>query len=431
MLLIYTHKITPRFTYVMRHVFENILGVDVSFTTTIEDFIKHSGAKITYGKQPLQNEFFIRSNDLLYKQGINNLEINIGNWEGTPCFFATEERSNIPFDVFAASFYLISRYEEYLPHIKDEHGRYPFKESIAYRNNFIEQPVIDIWMHKVLDALLKHFPDLQYKKKKYKYTSIIDVATSHCYAHRGLVRSFGGFLYDLGRFKFKRIFQRVSVWINPQNDPYDNFDYLISLHKKHKIKSMFFFQFADYSTFDKNVSTSNNKFRYLIKSVADYSVVSLSASYSSFSNLEVLKEEKMKLASLINRSIKYVRFRYNRIEIPTTYRNLVDADFREDFTMGYTHQIGYRAGTCTPFFFYDIHLESQQPIRVHPFTMHNYALNHLKNEEEILRKMDLLYRQLKYVEGNFVGIFSNELLGGTGNINWINVYETIIKRYNV
>lgn len=432
MLLIYTHKITPRFTYVMRHVFVKILGIDVSFTSKIEDFIKHSGAKITYSKQPLQNEFFIRSNDLLFEQGISSdLEINVGDWDGTPCFFATGERSNIPFDVFAASFYLISRYEEYLPHVKDDHGRYPYVESLAYRTNFLEQPVVDIWMYKVLQALVAHFPDLQHKKQKFEYTSIIDVTISHCYAYRGLVRSIGALFLDVVRFRIKRVFKRVSVWINPKNDPYDNFDHLVELHQKNAINSMYFFQFANYSTFDKNISTSNNKFRYLIKSVADYSVVSLSASYNSFSNLEVLKEEKRKLAAVINRPIKYVRFRYNRIDVPTTYRDLVDAGFREDFTMGYTHQIGFRAGTCTPFFFYDIHLESQQPIRVHPFAVHNYALSHFKNKNEILEKMTSLYNDIKQVNGSFVTIFSNELLGVKHKIDWMDVYETVIKKYNV
>src|SRR6056297_478844 len=96
MLLIYTHKITPRFTYTMKQVFTRILGVEIGFTTKIEDFIKHTDEKITYTKQPLQNEFFIRSNDLLFEQGINDIQIQMHEWEGTPCFFSAGERSNVP-----------------------------------------------------------------------------------------------------------------------------------------------------------------------------------------------------------------------------------------------------------------------------------------------------------------------------------------------
>ncbi len=431
MLLIYTHKITPRFSYIMRHMFTKILGIKIILTTTVEDFIKHKGPKITYTKQPLQNEFFVRSNDLLFEQGINAIDISINNWDGVPAFFATGERSSIPFDIFSASFYLLSRYEEYLPHVKDVHGRFPPTESLAYQNNFLKMPVVDLWALKLLDALKEKFPDIKKVERKYTYTSIIDVTTSHCFAYRGLVRGISGFLLDLVYFRLKRVAQRIKVLFNPSKDPYDNFQYLIKLHKKHSINSMFFFQFASYSTYDKNVSTNNNKFKFLIKSVADYSLVSLATSYSSFGNVELIKKEKKELSVVINRPINYSRMRYNRVDIPETYRDLVEAEFRDDYTMGYSSEIGFRAGTCTPFYFYDIPLEIQQPIIIHPFAVHDYALIKEKNEATILEKIELLKEEVKKVNGNFTTIFSNELLGGNSKISWLNMYTKIIKRINV
>lgn len=431
MLLVYTHKITPRFTYIMKQIFTRILGMETSFTTKVEDFIKHSGPKITYTKQPLQNEFFVRSNDLLFEQGINDLDINISDWEGTPCFFSAGEKSALPFDIFSASFYLLSRYEEYLPHVKDIHDRFSPKDSIAYQHNFLKSPIVDIWAFKLLEKLKERFPDIEYKQRAYSYTSIIDVTTSHCYAHRGFVRGIAGFLLDLGYLRLRRIAKRIVVWFNPKKDPYNNFNLLVEMHKKSKIHSMFFFQFASYSTYDKNVSPNNNKFKFLIKSIADYSIVSLAASYSSFYNTSLLKNEKKRLAAVINRPISYSRMRYNRVDVPQTYRNLVETEFTDDFTMGYTHNIGFRAGTCTPFYFYDIALEVQQPIRIHPFAVHDYAFRGAKTKDEILSALETIYRQVKNVNGNFTSIFSNELLGETHKVDWKELYESIIKRYNV
>ena len=431
MLLIYTHKITPRFSYIMKQICTRILGIEVTFTTKVEDFIKHSGAKITYTKQPLQNEFFIRSNDLLFEQGINDINITMGTWEGVPCFFNAGERSTIPFDIFSASFYLLSRYEEYLPHVKDIHGRFPPTESISYKKGFLRTPVVDVWAFKFLVKLKERFPNLVFEHRVYSYTSIIDVTTSHCFAHRGFVRSSAGLLLDLGSFKLRRVVKRIGVWFRPKNDPYNNYSYLIDLHKKLKIKSMFFFQFASYSTYDKNVSPNNNRFRFLIKSIADYSLVSLSASYSSFSNTELLKLEKKKLASVVNREVNHSRMRYNRVDIPVTYRNLIDAEFSDDYTMGYTHEIGFRAGTCSPFYFYDINLEIQQPIRIHPFAVHDYALINFKKEQEVLNEIDLLYQDVKRVNGNFITIFSNELIGSAQKVSWKKLYESVLKSYHV
>ena len=431
MLLIYTHKISPRFIYIMRHLFVKILGIEIKFTTLVEDFIKHKGPKITYTRQPLQNEFFIRSNDLLFEQGINQFEIGLEDWEGIPCFFNAGERSSIPYDIFAASFYLLSRYEEYLPYVKDIHGRFPPTQSLAYRNNFLHLPVVDIWAVKLLDKLKLRFPDIVSKKRSFRYTSVIDVTSSHCYAFRGIFRGMAGLFLDLGTFRIKRVFERIAVWLNLRNDPYDNFSILMQYHKEFPCKSIFFFQFADYSTYDKNVSTENNKFRYLIKSVADYSIVSLAASYSSFSNLEMLKQEKKRLSDVIHRPVKLTRMRYNRVDIPTTYRNLAEAEFTDDFSMGYTHNLGFRAGTCTSFNFYDIYMEVQQPIRVHPFAVHDYALLKYNSEAEILEELNAIYLQIKKVQGELITVFSNELLGGSQKVKWLDLYRNILAKFHV
>ena len=431
MLLIFTHKVTNRLTYTAKQIFEKILGVEMGFTTKVEDFIKHNGPKMTYSKQPLQNEFFIRSNDLLFEQGINDLEIKVSDWDGIPCFFSSGEKSSIPFDIFSASFFLLSRYEEYLPHVKDSVGRFPVKESIAYQNNFLELPVVDLWASKLLEALKERFPDLEKKEKNYRFTSIINVGASHAYAMRGISRTLGGFLLDLGNLRFRDVWERLSVILRLKKDPYDNFFKLVDIHKKFPIKTMFFFQFAKHSAHDKNVSTNNNKFRYLIKSVADYSEVSLSTSFVSTMDKEVLREEKKQLGNLIHRPISYARLRYNKVNVPATYRNLVETEFTDDFSMGYTHEIGFRVGTCTPFYFYDINTEVRQPIKIHPFAMHDYALIKYKSKEEVYEAMDRVYRLVKQVKGDFILVFSNELLGGKQRLDWMDLYRSLLKRYYV
>lgn len=431
MLLIYTHKITNRLSYTAKQIFTGILGIETIFTSKVEDFIKHTGPKITYAKQPLQNEFFIRSNDLLFEQGINDFSIVVDHWDGIPCFFACDEKSSIPYDIFSASFFLLSRYEEYLPHVKDSVGRFPAKESLAHQNGFLELPVVDLWAHKLFRKLKERFPNIERKPRKYRFSSIINVTSSHAYAHRGLSRSLGGFLIDLSNFRLRRLAERMTVLLGLSKDPYDNFDQLVEIHKKFPIRTMFFFQFAEYSAHDKNISTNNNKFRYLIKSVADYSRVSLSTSNLSSTNTEVLEDEKRRLGELIHRPITYSRLRYNRVNVPATYRNLIDVEFTDDFSMGYTHEVGFRAGTCTPFYFYDISLETKQPLKIHPFAGFDYAFQKYKKQEEVFSKMDTIYRSVKEVNGELIVVFSNELLGSSHKITWMQLYQSLLKRYYV
>ena len=61
----------------------------------------------------------------------------------------------VDFDIFGAAFYLISRYEEYLPHTKDNHHRYLAYQSLAYQQHFLELPLVNIWaveLKKVIET---------------------------------------------------------------------------------------------------------------------------------------------------------------------------------------------------------------------------------------------------------------------------------------
>jgi hypothetical protein len=77
-----------------------------------------------------------RSAWIVNETGIHEQKINCSEWKGKKIFFATA--GDIPFDIFSAAFYLLSRYEEYLPHELDEYGRYSHTGSIAYKEDFLK-----------------------------------------------------------------------------------------------------------------------------------------------------------------------------------------------------------------------------------------------------------------------------------------------------
>ena len=133
MLLVYTHKITPRLNYIFKHVFETMMNLPVEFTTTVEAFVMHAGPKISYTFKPLGDEFFISAHPLLFERGLNDLDLNTSEWEGLTCFFLTPKTSKLPFDLFAASFYLLTRYEEMGPQLKSENGILDITQSLAVK----------------------------------------------------------------------------------------------------------------------------------------------------------------------------------------------------------------------------------------------------------------------------------------------------------
>ena len=197
MLLIYTPKITSRLKFVFKQICTRILGIPIDFTSVIEVFIAHSGPKISYGAQPLGSEFFVKSNGLLFEQGLSDVDINVLQWDQTKCFFYVGEKSNLPFDIFSAAFYLLSRYEEYLPHVKDEYGRFTKEHSIAHQQQFLHQPVIDLWAYKLKAALEDYFPETRFQNRTFTIHPIIDIPMAYFFKNKGFLRSIGGFFSDI------------------------------------------------------------------------------------------------------------------------------------------------------------------------------------------------------------------------------------------
>lgn len=407
MLLVYTHKITPRLTYAFRHICTRILGIPVGFTTTIEDFIAHDSLKMSYTKQPLSSELFIKSHELLFEQGLSDVDIHVHEWENTKAFFSTSDKSFLPYDIFAAAFYLLSRYEEYLPHVKDEFGRFTASESIAFKSKFLNQPVIDIWSYKLKAVLEVNYPDFDFPKKTYSIKPIIDVPSPYLYSLKGIMRTFGGTLKDLLSLRLKDLYTRYMVLLGFKHDPYDTFKYIVNRQKQTPFKFQFFFMIGDYSTFDKGINIQKKSYVNLIKHVFDYCQVGLKVSYFALDDLGTLKKEKKRMENVINTTLTASRNSFSKLNLPTTYRNMVELEILEDFSMGYINEMGFRAGTCTPFFFYDLDYEVQTPLKVCPYHLMDYSLLKINSLLDKKKALNELIAQVKQVNGEFVPVFHN------------------------
>lgn len=430
MILVYTHKITPRIRYIFKHILTRTLLIPIDFTTKVEEFVAHNGPKLTYTKTPLGSEFFIKSNDLLYEQGVNDLEVNVQKWDEVPCFFITGSKSSIPFDIFAASFYLITRYEEYLPHVKDKHGRYTAEQSLAFEHGFLEKPIVDIWAYKFLGVLKEKFPEYDYQKRTYEFISTVDIDNAFCYKHKSLVRNIGGFFKDIFKFRLLNVVNRFAVVFKIKKDPFNTFQKILRIKKEYNIRTIFFFLVGDYTTFDTNVSTSKNNYKLLIKEMVDYASVGLHPSYFTMQNATLLKKEKERLQNITNTPVLRSRQHFLRLSLPETYQNLIDLEIEEDYSMGYASNVGFRAGTCTPFYFYDLDFEIQTPLKIFPFALMDTTLNdYMKlTPKQSLGKVRDLRNEVKAVNGTFITLFHNETLSDYLRWKgWKRLYESTIK----
>ncbi|MDZ7614378.1 MAG: polysaccharide deacetylase family protein [Flavobacteriaceae bacterium] len=336
-----------------------------------------------------------------------------------------------PFDLFAASFFLLSRYEEYMPHVRDEHERFAALESFAYRKKFIQKPVVDIWAYKLRELFKKNYPDQQFEKRTFKYLSTIDVDLAYQYKYKGFMRHVGGIVKDLVELQFHKVFERFLIVFNFKKDPYDVYENIVKLHKKYEVELIFFFLLGEYNNFNKNISVNNGKFKSLIKEMADYVGIGMHPSYYTMKDEERLKYEKKLLEGILNFQVIRSRQHFLRVDLPETYQYLLDVGITEDYTMGFAKHYGFRAGTCTPFYFYDLDFEIQTPLKLFPFAVMDGTLKDYLNmtTKKSFETIEKLVEEVKKVDGTFITIFHNESLSGTGRwYNWDKKFEEFLMK---
>jgi len=430
LILIYTHKITPRVTYTFDFILKQILGLDYEITEN-KDFFqgKKEGPKINYSDENFNDSLFIKPNGLLFENDIKEHSLFITQWDNVKIFFQTNDSSVLPFDLFSATFYLVSRYEEYLPFHSDHHGRFEAKESLAYKNNFLQDPIIDQWAYLFRDILKDHYPDLQFKKREFRYISTIDVDNAYAFLFKGISRTLGATLRSLINLDLEDNIRRYRALAN-KRDPYDTYDIFFDTHQKYGIKPIWFFLVGNSGKFDNNVSTDKQGYQDLIKNISKKSQVGIHPSYQTGTNKGLLQQEISNLEEIIDRKVYKSRQHYLRLHLNETYQNLIQSGIEEDYTMGYASNIGFRAGTCTPFYFYDLKAEASTGLVVYPFEIMDITLNKYKkfNVTEAISSIESLIEKIKRVDGTFISIWHNEALSDHGHWKgWETVYREMLR----
>ncbi|HOM91514.1 MAG TPA: polysaccharide deacetylase family protein, partial [Bacteroidia bacterium] len=278
--------------------------------------------------------------------------------------------------------------------------------------------------------ILERYPTLKSVSSKYKYVSTIDIDNAYAYLEKGLMRTIGAYGRSLVNFDLPQIVERSKVLMRLMHDPYHTYELMHDLHKRYKINVIYFFLLGEYGENDKNVSVDNRNFQSLIQSLADYADAGIHPSYGSNIKDGRLQKEVQLLTKILKREVTKSRQHFLKIRLPDTYRKLISVDIKEDFTMGYAGNIGFRAGICSSFYFYDLDQEVQTPLLIHPFAVMDATFRYyLKvNPEQVIDLIKPLIEEVKAVNGTFISLWHNESL--SENHIWKgyrDIYEELLK----
>ncbi|HYJ63239.1 MAG TPA: polysaccharide deacetylase family protein, partial [Parafilimonas sp.] len=368
------------------------------------------------------------ANGLLHEANIREPELSMGVCNETQVLFAHHNANSLlNFDVFAAIFYVLSRYEEYFSSERDVHGNYDYKNSVLHKLNILQTPVVEQWILILKVALQKTFPSLQFKQNTARYLLSFDIDVAYAYKNRNLPRTAGGFFKKIFSLNFTDFKDQLLTIFDRKQDMFDTYEYIFSCIKS--MPAIFFFNMGNYGRYDKNPSYKNSFFRKLISSINQKYMVGLHPSFASNKIPKLIGREKKKLEEITGKEITASRQHYLKVRLPQTYHNLIQKRIDKDFTMGYYYTYGFRAGTCNSFLFFDLMKNETTNLRLYPFVFMEGTLNDIMkmNIQEAKQVITKLVDVIKEYHGLFIPLWHNSTLSNIDEWKgWREVFEHMI-----
>ena len=428
-MIIYANRITPRLQYVSDFIGKEITGQPFQLTSDESFFNAYNGPKINYGYETVSNdELLIVTYPLLFEGSIKKQNISCFKLNDFPAFFKSE--GDYPFDIFAAVFYLLSRYEEYLPHKKDMYGRYAHENSLAFKEGFLNLPLINIWLEDFKNTLKKKFPALTTHNSPFIFQPTYDIDEAFAFKNKDLSKIAGGFARSLVKGEWTIINKRLKVIRGKTKDPYDAYEWMDKLHERNNLKPLYFFHVAtEKGKYDKNISPSHPAMQQLIKQHIEKYSVGIHPSWASGDDESLLEKEIKVLESATGKKITASRQHYIRFTLPHTFRRLIAAGITDDHSMGYGSINGFRASVASPFYWYDLGKEEQTNLLLHPFCFMeaNSFFEQKYLPQRAYEEMMHYYNSVKAVNGKLITIWHNNFLGTYPKFRgWRDVYEEFI-----
>jgi hypothetical protein len=418
--------ILPRAEYSIRLVVEQLLGIELEF---IYDAIHINKQCLVYGGEPVPNLPYLSAHPLIAEDCIREINPVVSNWNATLCFFPSSANSFIPFDIFTATFWLVSRYEEYLPYKSDIYGRFPAKESHAYKNNYLSKPVVNIWANMLGSKLIELFPSIKISKPSFRFIPTVDVDSLYLYRHKGILRGVGGMSRDIFSGNVQLLKTRISILLRRKPDPWDCLQTIEDMHSG--LELTFFLLLAKYGKYDKASGIKTLEFRNEINRILINCNIGIHPGMAGHGNNRLWDAEFNRYNKLAHKNPEISRQHFLKVLFPETYLYLISKGILHDYSLAYPECLGFRAGIASPFSFFNLISNQVEALTIWPVAIMDVTLKDYLNypPKEALDAILKIYYEVQQVQGVLTSLWHNESLSGYGAWSgWNTVYEKFIEQ---
>lgn len=331
-------------------------------------------------------------------------------------------------DIFASSFFMLTRWEENVIKDKDKHNRFPDHASLAFKNKFHKRPIVNEYV-ELLWNMIYHLDDsLDRKDRQYSVTVTHDVDKFRRYdSFIKYIKALGGdlLLRKNPLLWFKTSLDFVSVQLKIKKDPYDSFEYLMKVSENNNIKSHFYFMPNKMGELDARYNIENISVRKTIETIIKKGhFVGIHGSYQGYNNGDVFKYELKRFNEF---SVIEGRQHYLRFENPKTWQMWEDNNFESDSTMGYSEFSGFRSGICYEYPVFNILTRTSLKLIEKPLIAMERAIRNEYNDIELfINDIKMLSSITKIFNGNFVFLWHSNNINTNDWKSFSTEYEKII-----
>lgn len=337
-----------------------------------------------------------------------------------------DNRIIINYDIVASAFYFLSGWDEYVSSEKDDFGRVKYNSTLIQRLKIDGIPVVNYYYDILSDAINQITG--QISKKDWSQHSFT-VALSHdidvCY-DAWLQGSFS----ELKKKRFLSVPKLIiKRWFG--KDDWFNFKKISELERRYNANSTFYFlprkgKVQEWKNADYEIQSADIK-SVISELSKNGKEIGVHGSFGTHNNAELLIEDMKRIPAT---PIEGNRFHFLMFDLTSTTNVLEKAAVKYDTSIGFAEKIGFRRGTCLPFYLFNFEKNEISTVLEIPLIVMDSSLIFIKymglSQKESVAAVILLIEEIKKFNGVFSMLWHNTSFSDYKYTGWYEVYEHII-----
>ena len=421
--------------YTVRFLIEEVFGLGAVLFEEHEETIQSFSLRGEEGIIQLPDSFFaMASSSWLSSQSLPDEPLQKLT-DGTVVLFGDElskhlaERSKeiwFAVDVVGSLFFLMSRYEEVVCNLSDEHDRFPPEASVLWREKLLEKAVGNEYMEALWSSFVSLWPGLKRRPREFRVVPSHDIDWPSEFWGVSPKKKVRASLQSLKNDGLRNQFERnLQRWFYPRRgwslDPFDSINWILEESEKQGAKSAFYYIPKKTDPRDTAMSLTEPQVENQWQTIASRGhELGVHPGYQTYSSetemrksVEAFRGQMDKLK--VSQSRLGSRQHFLRWKSTKTARILADCKIDYDSSLGFAQFAGFRTGLCYEFPLYDLESRKELSLREKPLlvmdcTLMDRRYMNLGTTSEAVEHASKIKEECRRFSGDFTLLWHNTRL---------------------